>query len=145
MIRKLVVAACAVAAAGWAHAWQPQDIDPDLLEYIEQVEQDTGLKRFGQVMLGELEGADATTVSVRVDPSVNTVIAVICGPSCELIDGTAYNASGKQIAKAEYASTEAIVHVPAGNGDRVDVKVDMLTCGWDTCPYAIQAFTAPAR
>ena len=143
MIRKAILMACALAGAGWAHAQQTQDIDPDLLDYIEGVEEDTGAKRFGRVLLGELEGADATTISVTVDPSTWTFIAVICGPSCVQINGTAYNASGKEIAKAPKHGFDAVIQIPPGNGASVDVKVDMLVCEWETCPYAIQTFTRP--
>jgi hypothetical protein len=143
MIRKAILLACALAGAGLAHARQTQDIDPDLLAYIEGIEEDTGTKRFGRVMLGELEGADATTISVPVDPSSWTFIAVICGPSCEQIDGTAYSASGKEIAKAPMSGSDAVIQVPPGNGATVAVKVDMLVCEWDTCPYAVQTFTRP--
>lgn len=143
MIRKTIVLACALAGAGLVHAQQPQDIDPDLLAYIEGIEEDTGTKRFGRVMLGELEGADATTLSVAVDPSTLTFIAVICGPSCNQIDGTAYSPSGKEIAKAPMSGSDAVIQIPPGNGASVDVKVEMLACGWETCPYAIQTFTRP--
>lgn len=141
MIRKAILLACALAGAGLAHARQTQDIDPDLLAYIEGIEEDTGTKRFGRVMLGELEGADAATISVPVDPSSWTFIAVICGPSCEQINGTAYSASGKEIAKAPMSGSDAVIQVPPGNGATVAVKVDMLVCEWDTCPYAVQTFT----
>ena len=97
----------------------------------------------GGVLLGELEGADATTISVTVDPSTWTFIAVICGPSCVQINGTAYNASGKEIAKAPKHGFDAVIQIPPGNGASVDVKVDMLVCEWETCPYAIQTFTRP--
>lgn len=145
MIRKAILLACALAGADLAHARQTQDIDPDLLAYIDGIEEDTGARRFGRVMLGELEGADATTLSVTVDPSAWTFIAVICGPSCDQIDGTAYSPTGKQIAKAPMSGSDAVIQIPPGNGASVDVKVDMLACGWDTCPYAIQAFTRPGN
>jgi hypothetical protein len=143
MIRKAIWLACALAGVGWAHAQQTQDIDPDLLAYMEEIEEDTGATRFGRLLLGELEGSDAATVSVSVDPSTWTFIAVICGPSCEQINGTAYAASGTEIAKAPSAGYDAVIQVPPGNGVSVNVKVDMLTCGWETCPYAIQTFTRP--
>ena len=143
MIRKTFLLACALAGAGWARAQQAQDIDPDLLAYFEEIEGDTGTKRFGRVMLGELEGADATTLDVVVDPSTWTFIAVICGPSCEQISGAAYDASGKQVSKAPVAGFDVVIQIPPGNGASVDVKVDMLVCGWETCPYAVQTFTRP--
>jgi hypothetical protein len=145
MIRKALLLACALAGAGMAHARQTQDIDPDLLAYIEEIEADTGAKRFGRVMLGELEGADSTTLSVAVDPSSWTFVTVVCGPSCDQIDGTAFDFSGKKIAKAPMSGFDAVIQIPPGNGASVDVKVDMLACGWDTCPYAVQAFTCPGN
>lgn len=144
MLRKMILLACTLAGAGWVHAQQPQDIDPDLLAYIEEIEADVGLKRFGPVRLGELEGYETATVTVAVNPSSYTTIAVICGPSCEEINGAAYGPFEKEIAKASSPGYEAVIQVPPGNGETVEVKVDMITCEWDTCPFAIQAFTPPA-
>ncbi len=144
MFRKAVLLVCALAGAGWAYARQTQDIDPDLLAYIEEIETNVGMKRFGPVRLGELEGYESATVSVAVNPSSYTTIAVICGPSCEAINGAAYGAFSKEIAKAEKPGYEAVIQIPPGNGASVEVKVDMITCEWETCPFAIQAFTPPA-
>jgi hypothetical protein len=141
MFRKAVVLACAIAGAGLAFAQQTQDIDPDLLAYLEEIEANTGVKRFGQIHLGEMEGERTETIEMTVDPSTYTVIAVICGPDCEEINGAVLDASGKEIARSPMAGYEAVIQLPPGNGDRVKVKVDMDVCNWETCPYAIQAFT----
>jgi len=145
MVRKAVLLACAVAGAGFAFAQQTQDIDPDLLAYIEEIEEDTGAKRFGPVHLGEMEGGQGETVSVTVDPATYTFIAVICGPSCMEITGAAQDEKGRELVPAPRAGFTSVIQLPPGNGDMVKVKVDMLVCEWDSCPYAIQTFTRPGQ
>jgi hypothetical protein len=141
MFRKAVLLACALAGASWAYARPAQDIDPDLAAYLDEIEAAAGIKRFGPVRLGELEGYDSATLDVTINPSTYTTIVVVCGPSCDEVSGVAYDASGKEIAKAPLPGYDAVIHVPPGNGASIEVKVDMRNCQWDTCPYAIQAFT----
>lgn len=143
MFRKAVLLACALAGAGLAFAQQTQDIDPDLLAYLEEIEADTGVKRFGPIHLGVMEGERSETVEVSVDPATFTFIAVICGPDCEEIDGAILDKAGAEIARAPSAGYDAVIQLPPGNGDSVRVKVDMHVCNWDTCPYAVQTFTRP--
>lgn len=145
MFRKTVLAVCAVAGAGFAFAQQTQDIDPDLLAYIEEIEEGTGASRFGPVHLGEMEGGQGETVSVTVDPDTYTFIAVICGPSCMEITGAVQDMGGRELVPAPRAGFTSVIQLPPGNGDTVKVKVDMLVCEWDSCPYAIQAFTRPGQ
>jgi len=52
----------------------------------------------------------------------------------------AYDGAGKKIAAEGMPGYEVVIQVPPGSGASVDVKVDMLACGWETCPYAIQTF-----
>jgi len=144
MLRKLMLLTCALAGAGWVQAQQTQDVDPELLAYIAEIEANVGMKRFGPVRVGELEGFETATVTVDVNPSTYTAIAVICGPSCEQITGAAFGPFDKEIAKAAQPGYEAVIQVPPGNGASVEVKVDMIACEWETCPFAIQAFTPPA-
>lgn len=145
MIRKAVLLAFALAGSGSTFAQQPQEIDPELLAYIEGIEEDTGAKRFGPVHMGDMEGEESETVSVTVDPNTYTFIAVICGPSCMEITGSAQDEKGREIVAAPRADYEVVIQLPPGNGDRVNVKVDMLVCEWDSCPYAIQTFTRPGQ
>ncbi len=145
MIRKAALLACALGGAGSAFAQQPQDIDPELLAYIEGIEEDTGAKRFGPVHMGDMEGEESETVSVTVDPNTYTFIAVICGPSCTEITGSAQDEKGREIVAAPQADYDVVIQLPPGNGARVNVKVDMLVCEWDSCPYAIQTFTRPGQ
>jgi hypothetical protein len=144
MFRKAVMLAVAVAGAGWSFAQQTQDIDPDLLAYFAEIEADTGVKRFGPTHLGELEGGDSAKIDVAVDPDTYTFLAVICGPSCLEITATVRDSTGKEIVPAPAANVEAVIQIPPGNGGQVSVNVDMVTCDWDSCPYAIQTFTRPA-
>lgn len=144
MIRKGLVLACVLACVGRAVAQPPQEIDPDLLGYIEEIEYDTGTTRFGLPFMGELEDGASEVVTVKVDPSTYTFITLICGPSCEEISGAALDADGVEIAKAPRSDYDAVIQLPPGNGDTVQVRVNMDSCDWDGCPYAIQTFTRPA-
>ena len=146
MMRKavLLAVAAAIAGAGWAFAQQTQDIDPDLLAYFEEIEANTGTKRFAPTHLGNMEGGDSESVGVPVDPDTYTFISVICGPSCLEITAAAYDEAGNEIARAQKPGYDVVVQIPAGNGSRVNVKVDMISCDWESCPYAIQTFTRPA-
>ena len=145
MFGKVVLLSSVLVGAGWAVAQDAQEIDPDLLAYIEGIEADTGTTRFGPVHVGEMEGGQSETVSVTFDPNTYTFIAVICGPSCEEITGAVQDDKGREIVPAPQAGYDVVIQLPPGKGDRVLVKVDMLACDWDSFPYAIQSFTRPGQ
>lgn len=143
MFRGVLILGCALAGANWAMAQPPEDVDPELLQYIEGIESDTGTMRFGLPILGVLGDGESEEVMVKVDPSTYTFITLICGPSCEEISGAALDSAGKEVAKVASPGYDAVIQLPPGHGDAVKVRVDMDFCDWDSCPYAIQAFTRP--
>lgn len=138
-MKQLVLALALIAAAPAAHA-QPPELPKDLIEYLDSIEREMAIKRFGPTQIGWLEEEEEATLVVEVSPDKDTFVQVVCNSLCEAIYAYAENGAGENIDSAEDDSPEPVLFIPAGTGANVSVTVTMGYCDDFDCQYAVQAF-----
>jgi hypothetical protein len=119
---------------------QPPEVPPELVSYLNDIETEMGVKRFGGTIMGSLEEEDEATVSVTVSADTDTYIQVVCDDFCEAIYAYAENSAGETIAYEEDDTHEPVLFIGAGNGSQVSVTVTMGYCDEWECQFAIQPF-----
>jgi hypothetical protein len=119
---------------------QPPDLPPDLVTYLDNIEAELGVKRFGPTQMGTLEEDEEATVTVAIPNDQDTYIQIACNAFCESIHASARNAADAVIDASEEYSPEPGLIIPAGTGTSVLVKVYMAYCDDFDCQYAVQAF-----
>lgn len=133
----IILAALLLAPAAGA---QPPDLPPSLVTYLDNIEAEMGVKRFGATLTGALEEDEEATVTVAIPTDKDTFIQIACNEYCESIHASAQNASGDVIGASDAYTPEPVLHIPAGTGSSVSVKVYMAYCDDFDCQYAVQAF-----
>lgn len=133
---------CALAALLLAPAAgaQPPDLPPDLVTYLENIETEMGIKRFGATQLGTLEEDEEATITVAIPSDKDAFVQIACNEFCESIHASASNAAGEIIEASDEYTPEPVLFIPAGTGTSVSVKVYMAYCDDFDCQFAVQAF-----
>lgn len=138
---KRLAVICATLFLAPAAGAQPPDLPPDLVTYLDNIEAEMGVKRFGQTRIGTLEEDEDATVTVAIPSDKDTFIQIACNEFCESIHASARYAAGDIIEASDKYTPEPVLFIPAGTGTSVSVNVYMAYCEDIDCQYAVQAFT----